>query len=104
VIRATVDANIWVSAFTHRPGKPHDLLQLAVASKINLTISQAIVAEVADVLGRKFRATPEELVIAENIMRDAARVVTPSVELHVIAEDPADDRILECAVSAGRNI
>jgi putative PIN family toxin of toxin-antitoxin system len=101
VIRAAVDANIWVSAFTHRPGKPHDLLQLAVAGKVNLTISKAIIAEVADVLGRKFRATPEELVIAENIMWDGARVVTPSVELQVIAEDPADDRILECAVSAG---
>ena len=30
-----------------------------------------------------------------------ARIVTPAVQLQVIKEDPADDKILECAVTAG---
>jgi uncharacterized protein len=54
-----------------------------------------------DVLGRKFGASPDELAIAQSIIRDAARTVQPAVQLYVIKEDPADNRILECAVSAG---
>jgi predicted nucleic acid-binding protein len=30
-------------------------------------------------------------------------VVTPAVQLDIIKEDPADDRILECAVTGGSN-
>jgi len=30
-----------------------------------------------------------------------ARTVTPAVQLDIIKEDPPDNRILECAVSAG---
>jgi predicted nucleic acid-binding protein len=37
----------------------------------------------------------------EEFIRGFARVVTPTHTLDVIKEDPADDRILECAVEAG---
>jgi predicted nucleic acid-binding protein len=30
-----------------------------------------------------------------------ARVVSPAVQLEVVKDDPDDDRILECAVTAG---
>ncbi len=55
----------------------------------------------ADVLGRKFGASAEEIAIAQSIIGDAARTVQPAVELYVVKEDPADNRIMECAVSAG---
>jgi len=34
-------------------------------------------------------------------LSEAARVVTPAVQLDAIKEDPSDNRVLECAVSAG---
>jgi uncharacterized protein len=68
---------------------------------INLTVSEHIVNEMPDVLARKFDATPGEIEEARLIVRDAARVVTPAVQLDVIKEDPPDNRILECAVTAG---
>lgn len=55
----------------------------------------------ADVLVRKFDATPEEVIEAIGIITTAARTVKTSVQLDVIKEDPPDNRILECAVSAG---
>jgi len=55
----------------------------------------------SDVLVRKFDATPEELSEAIGIVAQAARVVKPSVQLDVIKDDAPDNRILECAVSAG---
>jgi uncharacterized protein len=55
----------------------------------------------ADVLVRKFNATPEEVVEAKQIIGVAARTVKPVVQPDVIKADADDDRILECAVSAG---
>jgi hypothetical protein len=101
VPRVTADTNILVSGLVYRRGKPYDLLRMALDGTINLTVSQHILDEMADVLARKFYATPEEIAEATLIVRDAARVVAPAVKLDVIREDPADNRILECAVAAG---
>jgi putative PIN family toxin of toxin-antitoxin system len=103
VLKVTVDTNVLVSALVFGRGKPHQLLQKALSGEISLTVSKAIVDEVADVLGRKFGASAEDIAIAQSVIADAARTVRPAVELYVIKEDPADNRILECAVSAGED-
>ncbi len=54
-----------------------------------------------DVLARKFDASPEEVAEARTIVAQAARIIRPAVQLEVIKHDPPDNRILECAVSAG---
>ncbi len=101
MLRVTADTNILVSGLAYWRGKPYEFLRIALDGTINLTISQHILNEMADVLARKFYATPEEIAEATLIVRDAARVVAPVVQLDVIREDPADNRILECAVTAG---
>ncbi len=101
MIRATPDTNVIVSGLMYRRGKPHEPLQRALSGEISLTVSQAILEEVADVLKRKFSATAEEVNDAREIISHAARTVRPSVQLNVIQEDPPDNRILECAVSGG---
>jgi putative PIN family toxin of toxin-antitoxin system len=68
--------------------------------EINLIVSQPIIDEMTDVPARKFDATPEELAEARENVTQAARTVKPAVELDVIKDDPSDNRILECAVSA----
>jgi hypothetical protein len=50
-----------------------------VGGEINLTVSRAILDEMADVLARKFRASPEEVAEATAIVKEAARTVTPVV-------------------------
>jgi putative PIN family toxin of toxin-antitoxin system len=101
VLRVTVDANILVSGFVYRRGKPFQLLRKALEGEINLTVSQAIIDETIEVMSRKFGATAEDLAEARAIIEEAARVVQPAVALDVIIEDPDDNRVLECAVSAG---
>jgi putative PIN family toxin of toxin-antitoxin system len=101
VIRATADANILVSALTYRRGKPFQLLQKALAGEINLAISQPIVDEAMEVLERKFGAPPDFIEEARQIVAMAARTVTPAVQLDVVNDDPDDNRVLECAVTAG---
>ena len=101
MVHATVDTNVLISGLVYRCGKPHDLLQRALAGVISLAVSQPIVDEMADVLARKFGATLQETAEAREIVAEAARIVTPSVELNVIAHDSPDNRVLECAMSAG---
>ena len=77
------------------------MLELAREGKINLTASKEILDEMAEVLVRKFNFTAEEAAEAQRRISAIARAVMPAVQLAVIKEDPDDDRILECAVTAG---
>ncbi len=60
MLRVTADTNILVSGLVYRRGKPYDLLRMALDGTINLTVSQHILDEMADVLARKFSATPKK--------------------------------------------
>lgn len=100
MLRVTADTNVLISGLNFR-GKPFQILTLARECKINLTISDAILDEMADVLARKFDFTPEDITEARRRVASMARIVKPAVQLEVITEDPPDNRILECAVAAG---
>ena len=103
MLRVTPDTNILVSGLVFRRGKPHQLLRMALDGTVSMTVSQAIIDETLDVLARKFSATADDLAEAKAVITEAARTVTPTVQLDVIKEDPPDNRILECAVTAGSN-
>jgi putative PIN family toxin of toxin-antitoxin system len=66
-----------------------------------MTVSDAILDDMEDVLRRKFSFSPEESADARRSVRAIARTVIPAVTLDIIKEDPPDNRILECAVAAG---
>ena len=104
MIRATADTNVLISALIYPRGKPYQLLQMAIAGDITLTVSQAIVDEVAEVLRRKFGARPDFIDEVRQVIGAAARMVAPAVRLDVIKDDPDDNRILECAVTAGSDV
>jgi putative PIN family toxin of toxin-antitoxin system len=73
---------------------------LAQAGIIDLFISPAILQEVQEVLHRKFKWSGEQVdAVTANIL-SFSEVIEPEESLQVIAEDPSDDRILECAMAA----
>lgn len=101
MIRVTADTNILISGMIFPRGKPFQLLELAREGKISLTVSEAILDEMADVLARKFDFPQEAVKEARRRIQAMARTVMPAVQLDVVKEDPPDDRVLECAVSSG---
>ncbi|MGA3242836.1 MAG: putative toxin-antitoxin system toxin component, PIN family [Bryobacteraceae bacterium] len=101
MLRVTADTNILISALIFPGGKPFQLLELAREGKINLTVSEAILDEMAGVLARKFNWQPEEIAAGRKWITEMARTVKPAVRLDIIKEDPPDNRILECASAAG---
>ncbi len=101
MLRATLDTNILIAALVFKSARPIKILHMGMQGAANLTVSPAILDEMEKVLVRDFAASAEEVAEARAIVSDAARTVTPAVQLDVIKEDPPDNRILECAMSAG---
>lgn len=98
--RVVVDTNVIVSGFLG--GKPGRILDLYRDGMITLCLSDDIIAEYIEVLGR-FRGMPQDAV---NEFLDslgaAGRVgwVTPSERFPGVTSDADDSMFLECAVAA----
>jgi putative PIN family toxin of toxin-antitoxin system len=95
----TADSNIWVSAFSYG-GNPRRLIEMADAGEVRIDISQFIIDEVLRTLRVKFEWSAERLQEAADQMKAIAIRVAPSRTVDVLKEDPADNRILECAAEA----
>lgn len=96
----TADANIYISGFRFH-GVPLKFLEAARAGPFQLAISAPLLAEVRRVLRDKFHWPPSLLDDTEALIDSMARRVVPTQTLHVVTDDPDDNRVLECAVAAG---
>ncbi|OGD20286.1 MAG: putative toxin-antitoxin system toxin component, PIN family [Candidatus Aminicenantes bacterium RBG_16_63_16] len=80
-------------------GPPEILMQAVRARRIALFTSPQILAELASILGSKFRWTEEDIREAVLAIGRHAELVKPDLKISVL-EDDGDNRILECAVEA----
>jgi len=102
-VKITIDTNIWVSAFNFG-GQAQRVLDMAEAGACEIVTSEPIIDEVLDVLSRKFDWSAPELRMAKTRMAQYAEIVHPAIAIVEIAEDPDDDRILECALTSGSKL
>jgi uncharacterized protein len=100
VIEVTADTNIYASALVFA-GLPRQLLLAAEDSRIRLSISEAILQELRRVLLSKFASSAEAVDEALLQLAGCTKLVRPTETLDVIAEDPDDNRVIECAAAAG---
>lgn len=100
MLRITADSNIFVSGLNFG-GIPRQILNLAESGAIYLAVSDDILDEVARVLRREKFGWPEVEIerALTQISRFAERVELKQ-RIDAVTEDPADDRILECAVAS----
>lgn len=101
--RVVADTNVLVSALQFG-GKPKQLLDLAIEGQVDRAVSEAIIAETLRVLRDKFERAPEWLAEADRQLRVIIRLVHPTEVIQAIEADPADDRILECAIAADAEV
>ena len=99
-MRVVFDTNIFISALILPGGRAEQALSRVVEGKDNLILSKPILDELLGVLARKFSRDREELARVAVWLGDVAEWVRPARRLSV-AEEEADNRILECAI-AGR--
>lgn len=103
-MRAVIDTNVLIAGLLWH-SSPHALLALVRGGAIGLVSSPALLAELADVLGRsKFDAilnrsnTSRERLLAE--IRQLAEVIEPPPLPQPVCRDPDDDEVLALAVAA----
>ena len=99
MVKVVADTNIYISAILFG-GKPEEVLNLARGGRIELLVSEAVLAQTARVLKRKFDWTNWEISQVLEDINSMATLVIPKQTLKVIKERDSDNRILECAVEA----
>ena len=98
--KVLADTNVLISALLFG-GQPRQVLNLAIEKKIFLISSPVLLIELMGVLGRKFGWEDKKLQILEKRLRKLVILIEPKQTVDIIKDDPADNRVLECA-QAGR--
>ena len=103
-MRAVIDTNVLLSGLLWR-GQPHALVAHVRSGTVSMLSSPALLAELADVIGRaKFDAiltktnTSRERSLAE--VRQLAEVIDPPPLPQPVCRDPDDDAVLALALAA----
>jgi putative PIN family toxin of toxin-antitoxin system len=95
-----LDTNVLISSFFG--GHPAKIIELIFDEKIDLFYSIEIIREYREVLFRpKFnQISKRKRQIFLNAIIDSGILIEPDRNLSVISQDPADNKFLECGISA----
>ena len=102
--RIVLDSNVVISAFIFG-GLQARLLELALNGSIECFTSLPILDEIRDVLLRpKFGLSSEQALTLIEELHDLCQVVMPREKVLIVIDDPDDNIILECALSADADV
>ena len=96
-LKVVLDTNIYISAILFG-GNPERIRKLSKEKKLEILISEAIIAEVAEVLRKKFNWKSWQISQIIDEIRETATLIIPNQTLSMTKNDEDDNRILECAV------
>ena len=96
------DTNIFISAVFWN-GNSYALVKKSINQEIIVFISAYIIKEIRNVLIRDFNLQKQEIDDVINAVFYFTHLIEPKEKVQIIKEDPADDRILECALACNAN-
>ncbi len=97
-MKVVLETNILISAFIFPGGAPESVYRAALEHRITLVTSPPLLAEFGRVLSDKFGWDTGRVREAVSQVARIGEVVRPTERVHVIHDDPADDRVLEAAL------
>ena len=100
MIRIVLDTNTIISAIGWKHSKPRRILEACLSGKYLIVESPGLLKELAAVMERpKFGFIPEEQK-KELVTRliNYCEIVEPTKKINIIKSDPADNKVLECAL------
>lgn len=100
-IRVLIDTNVLISALGFK-GNPRQILLLALDKKFKAVTSRILLAELHEVVNKKFPKLAHELKIIERKIRKLFLVVHPKETISVV-RDIDDNRVLEAAIEGKCN-
>ncbi|HET9766468.1 MAG TPA: putative toxin-antitoxin system toxin component, PIN family [Thermoanaerobaculia bacterium] len=99
-MKVVFDTNVYVSALVFPGSRAEVALQRIIEGADELLLSRPILAELLDVLARKFSRNAEELSRVALFLDDLGRIVETTTMVNQLADEP-DNRVLECAIDGG---
>ena len=105
-MRVVLDTNVLISALLSPRGTPAEIVRRWEAGEFEVAASPALVAELKRVLTyervqQRLRFSSDSVAAFIERFRATTVMVRPEARIEVIADDPDDNRVLECAVSSG---
>lgn len=100
--KVTLDTNIIISGIGFG-GKPRKILQLMLDNKIEGVTSPILLAELEDVISKKFPKLADHFEFINKKIKRKLKTVRPKYTINILKKDPADNRVLEVAVQGKCN-
>ena len=99
MLKVVVDTNVFVSSFFG--GNPRKIVDLWKSGQLTLCLSKPIMDEYVEVLQRLGLKNERELSELLNLFAHGFHITfsAKTPELHLVEEDPHDDKFIECAVA-----
>lgn len=95
-----LDTNVVISSIFWKNSNPHKIVLLAIEQKIQNFTSQDMITELAKVLMSDFKQ-PEEFVERQvDLLLAYSEITEPQTKVKAVPEDPKDNMVVECALSA----
>lgn len=95
VVKVLLDTNVIISAIGFG-GKPRDMLALVLKNRIRAVTSPVLLAELEDVINKKFPLLTVEYKRINRLIRKKFKIVEPKKSLRILHDEP-DNRVLEAA-------
>ncbi len=102
-MRIVLDTNIFIAAAL-KGGFSEDILKMAANKLITLVCSEEILEELYKKLVNKFKWNDADAKFFVDTLKETLEIVQIRKKLHVIARDPDDDKVLECAQSGNADL
>ena len=99
--RAVFDTNVIISSTFWKKGNPHKVVSLAIAQKIQNFTSRNMINELVKVLMVDFRQPDQFVERQVNLLLAYSEIIEPKIKVNAVPEDPKDNIVIECALSAG---
>ena len=99
-MKVTVDTNFLISATQWDYSVAHRLLKKLILSDAEISTTQDILDETAEVLERDFEYNKDEI---KNIIKKIllfTKLVEPKQKVDVIKDDPDDNKVIACAIES----
>ena len=105
MLKIVLDTNVFVSALINPRGKPAQILNYVFESKVRLFTSPSIIEELERVLSypklvKRHGLEKQELKKFVSDLLSILSLVEGKKAIELIAEDPADNNYLSCALDA----
>ena len=94
-----IDTNSLIISISSRSGY-HKIWQSFLAGDYTLCISNEILEEYAEVIGRNINVNAARYIIYAIMERNNVRQIVPTYKWNLIVADPDDNKFVDCAIAA----